>query len=553
MRRALVLAAAVVLSGCASIPSSGPVVQGVRVDALRNSGYVRVIARPPQEGMDPEALVRGFLAASASLTDGDDTARLYLTEEASADWRPGLRTEVYDAAALTVSPERDDIVRVTAPLIGTVDSNRRFQVAPAGSTMEAELHVRQQGGQWRIDIAPKALYLGEADLLRSLRVQTVYYLDAAGEQLVPEYVLLPAGSSNPVTLLARQLIAGPANRALRSAVPAGTRLQYATVVPGLGAASVGLDSGVRRLPPAERQAMLAQFTWTLSQLPDVNYVSIMVDGTTLTSALGSGSLSRGDFIAFDPGRTARAHALHYVRDDKVFGYYGGVPRLLRSGFDAASATVSEDGRLLAAVGANRRLLFVSYDGDTPRFVASGNDLSSPWIDDADAVWYLDREVRGGLYVWDAVQGSRRVVADLPPRARILDFAFAPDRTRIALIVNDGVTTTVRLGVLTGTSTEPRIDDLRQVEQRLTTALAIAWAEEARLVVLGSVGAVAVQPIGVALPLGTLTLYGGPANPVSLAAVPGAEMVVGDSAGQLWRYEGGRWNASELGTSPNYGR
>ncbi len=117
------------LSGCASIPSTGPVVQGPRVDVLRNDGYVRVLARPPVAGMSPEAIVRGFLVASASIPDGDDTARTYLTTGASSAWNAQSSITVYDAAALTVTVESDDRVRISAPKIGTIDSRNRYLTA----------------------------------------------------------------------------------------------------------------------------------------------------------------------------------------------------------------------------------------------------------------------------------------------------------------------------------------------------------------------------------------------------------------------------------------
>lgn len=88
MKRVAAITAGLLLTGCSAIPSSGPVVQGPRIDVVGSGGYVRVIARPPSPGMSPEALVRGFLDACASLTDGDETARLYLTPGAAQQWNP---------------------------------------------------------------------------------------------------------------------------------------------------------------------------------------------------------------------------------------------------------------------------------------------------------------------------------------------------------------------------------------------------------------------------------------------------------------------------------
>ena len=82
----LVLLAAVsaVLSGCATIPTSGPIQQGPVVGAGAGDQIAQVIARKPDPGMSPEQIVRGFQEATASADPRYDTARLYLTPDAAA-------------------------------------------------------------------------------------------------------------------------------------------------------------------------------------------------------------------------------------------------------------------------------------------------------------------------------------------------------------------------------------------------------------------------------------------------------------------------------------
>lgn len=554
MKRLLLVLAAVGLAGCSAIPSSGPVVQGARVDVVRNDGYVRVIARPPVAGMSPDALVRGFLNASASVADGDDTARKYLTFAASAAWNSSYHTEVYDAGALTISIERNDTARITAPLLGVIDARHRYHVADPGAVMQQDLHLSQESGEWRIDQAPNGLFLGQGDVARSFRSHPVYYLDADGTRLVPEYVMLPLGTNNVLAALAREALATPTRPGLSSPGQGRAQLQFANNGGGFfGVASVGLDRRVLSLPAQDRDGLIAQLTWTLTALSDIYSVSVQVDGQTLSSSNGATSFTRSDLSTFDPSRSSGNHTLVYVRDANIWSLSNGLPRLLRSGDAAAEATVSDDGRLVVAVSATRKLLYVASSSDAATFVAAGSDLAAPAILSTGEAWFVDREAKGRLVTWDSTNGVRPVNTGLPARARILDFAIAPDESRIAVIVNDGATTTLRLGSIVVEDGVTKLVGLVRVEQRLSTAIAVAWISESELGVIGAVGAVAVQPISVTLPLGSVSLIGGPANAVSLAAVPGAPMIVGDQAGQLWEYRDSRWGASELGSAPSYAR
>lgn len=553
MRRLAIGVLAVALAGCSSIPATGPVVPGERIDIVRSDGYVRVIARPPTDGMSPEALVRGFLAASASIADGDDTARQYLTKPTSDLWRPAARTDVYDAGGLVVTAGSGDTVRISAPLLGSIDARRRYQVAEPGAVVSEELHVSRIDGQWRIDSVPRALYLEEGAVARSFRAHPVYFLDAARKRLVPEYLMLTAGAGDLASALTRAVIQGPSSPGLVTAAVQGVRLLYANTAMEYGSVTVGLNRRAANLDLTDRTLLLAQLTWSLTGLPNMNYVYIQVDGESFGTNLGSGAHSRSDFPSFDPSRASQGHPLLYVRDGRIFSLLGGIPKLLYSADPAAEAAQSADGRTTMAAAASRRLLFVSIAGSASLFVSSGADLASPTLLSTGEGWFLDRESKGGLHTWDVRNGVLPVSTGLPARARILDFAIAPDESRIALIVNDGATTTVRIGTIVRSNGETAVSGLVRVEQRLTTAVAVAWAAEDRLAVLGAVGAIAVQPIGVSLPMGTLTLMGGPANAVSLAAVPGGSMVVGDQAGQLWQYEDDKWSASELGMAPNYAR
>lgn len=545
---------AALLSGCASIPSTGPVVQGPRVDVLRNDGYVRVLARPPVAGMSPEAIVRGFLVASASIPDGDDTARTYLTTGASSAWNAQSSITVYDAAALTVTVEGDDRVRISAPKIGTIDSRNRYLTANVGELFEDELQLRQIDGEWRIDSAPKALYLGEGDVRRSYRSYPVYFFDTDYERLVPEFILLPIGSGGQATQLMRSLLAGPSiefGSALVSAIPRGTTLGFRSVSIDGTTASVPLDQTALAVPADRRDALLAQIVWTLSSLPQVVLVRVTAAGEVLTASSGNSTYTAGEFAGVDPEDASPDPRLVFVQGNQVFELRDGQRRPVGSGDASSAAALSRAADLAAFVTQDRKLIFVTKNGSSPRPIAVGRDLARPQILADGRLWFVDREAQGGLRSWDAEAGVRRVNTGLPSAARILDYAIAPDRSRIALVVNNGVTTTLRLGVILQSETGYQVVGLKRVEQKLSAVSTVTWESMQDIVVLGSVGAVAVQPIRLSLPTGEVTLLGGPANAVTITATINEPIVVGDEAGQLWEYRDGRWNASELGTAPNY--
>lgn len=554
MKRMIIVTAGLLLSGCAAIPNSGPVVQGPRIDVVGSGGYVRVIARPPSAGMSPEALVRGFLDASASLTDGDATARLYLTTSASRQWNPLRRTEVYDAAALTITSERGDRVRIAAPLIGSLDATRRYTVAAAGTNLTESLQLEQQDGEWRIASPPAALYLGEGDIARSFRAHPVYFLDQTETQVVPEYVLLPIGATSPESLLVRALLGGPsepAGRSLHSAIPAGTVLASSGVSIDGGTATVHLSGFSTGTSLEERRAIIAQVAWTLTQLPTVGSVRVLLNGEGLTLANNSTLHGLAEVLSFDPAPEAAQPSLVYVQGDRVLLSRSGKRTVLSAGTTYSAIAQSRSGLIRLAVAENRKVLSASVDGAAMRAIALGNDLAAPSVLPTGEGWFVDREARGGLFTWMVGARPASVKIGLPPRARVLDYAVAPDATRIALIVNDGATTTLRVGLIVRSEGRVEVTALRRVEQRLASAAAVAWQSESELTVLGSVGTTPAQPVTVTLPLGVVTSLGGPANVVSLTAAPGAPIVVGDQAGQLWEYSFSRWNASDLGAAPHY--
>ena len=91
-------AAPMVLAGCVSVPTSGPVRLGEPVTGA-SRGVEKLISRP-SAGATPAAIVEGFLAANARPADDYAVARSYLASTVQEEWKPSAGTVIYDDASV---------------------------------------------------------------------------------------------------------------------------------------------------------------------------------------------------------------------------------------------------------------------------------------------------------------------------------------------------------------------------------------------------------------------------------------------------------------------
>src|SRR5699024_7305917 len=148
------LAALLVLSGCAAIPSSGE--SGV-IDVEERPERVQSEIEPdgPVAGADPNAIVRGFLAAGAGYTDDFAVARSFLTEDFASEWDPQSSVVVmptgadFDTVTAEVSSDQQSI-SMTLPVGASLDSQRVYREERPGSEVDRDFELRQVNGEWRI-------------------------------------------------------------------------------------------------------------------------------------------------------------------------------------------------------------------------------------------------------------------------------------------------------------------------------------------------------------------------------------------------------------------
>lgn len=558
----LVLLSGLALAGCSQIPTSGPVRQGDLVAATVDDPFIRVLPHPPAPGLSPEAVVSGFLAATAGFEDDHAVARLYLTSDAAARWDPSTKVTVYpDDPGLDVTAVGHEVeVRTLAE--ATIDADGLLTPGP-GRPLRRDFGLTRIDGEWRIDSLPDGLLLSRSDVARSFRAFDLYFLSPQGDRLVPDPVFIPIDRPGAATSLVRALIDGPTPwlaPAVRSAFPEGTQLLVDAVPVENGVARVDLSADALTASDADRQRMAAQLVWTLTQLTEVTAVTVTVEGSPLELPVGATRQTTATWAAFDPNAPPVLPSGYLVLHGAMAEYTEGrpepVPGVLGSGEEVVrDPTATSAGDLFAAVSGDGRTLLLQgrYTPDVLTPVVTGTDLAAPSFDGYDRLWSVDRTADGSTVQVRLPEGrSPRVVAPALDGVRVVALRLAADGTRAAVVVErhdrTGQLFLARVAPVEGGFT---LDGLRRVERQLVDVRDVAWSASDSLVVLGRQAGSALQPFTVTID-GTLTQAGGSLmGIVAVAAAPGRPLLAGTADGRVWQDSGLGWRTLSRGSDPAY--
>lgn len=446
----------VLMCGCSTLPDSGDV-HTRPAGSEETANQAPYFAPPgPNEGEEPEGIVRGFLLAMQANPPSSAVARSFLSDRAKATWKPNQGTIVYDAATVeTVDGQ------VLARLGGAhrLSPQGAWLDGTVSSTTTVPLNLVQEDGQWRIDNPPNTLAV-PASYFSSLFVPfDLYFFDRTGTVLVPTKVYVPPGQQT-ATNLVRGLLAGPppAQGAVAvTAFPARSDLDFAVVVNDAGIAEVPLDAGVLGLAPADFNRVVIQLAWTLGQVPGINRLRITVDGAPVPLTDGRTDVSVGEGADFDPVVASERDLLaisggRVVRDDgdrgtPVSGPLGG------PGFALRSLAWNAREHRLAAVAGNGRRVFVAPDrgarseGRVTTVLEGGTDVLRPAYDRFGGLWLVDATARGAV-VHLVRNGRDRIIrVEGISGRRISSFTVTRDGTALVAVHATGVNPTVEVSSL----------------------------------------------------------------------------------------------------------
>ncbi len=307
------LAGSVVLTGCLSLPESGPVVE-VGGDAFNDEpASLSYLPAPPARGATPSSIVDGFLDAMTAIPSQMTSARAYLTEEAQASWEPSRETWVY-------TDDDEPVLRTRRLAQVTLNGNYRLDERGVFTGVKErhllEFQLAQEDGEWRIADAPDALIVGRQWAADNLRTVQLYYLDPTGEILIPEPVTVASGAQF-VNALMTSLVSGP-GPALGQVARNYLRVDQGAdvIVDPDGIADVSLDGGPE-LTAREAELASIQLAWTLRQEESVRGIRLTADGEALTGL--SRDIQLGEGAEYDPAAFSATTDVFALRDGLLVG------------------------------------------------------------------------------------------------------------------------------------------------------------------------------------------------------------------------------------------
>lgn len=462
---ACLLAVALVVGGCASLPdSSAP--QAIGTIAPDEEG---TDVEAPTPGREPNLLLRDFFEASTDPTNQHLAARQYLTPGVSGKWDDGASTTIVDK--IDVLPEQRSDERATY----TIRANKVGRLEPGGvyvaeeGSFETEIGLVKVDGEWRIDQLPAGVIMDRTQFLNTYERESLYFLDPSGSTVVPDPRWVSDTETRLVAKLIGLMIDGPtdalapavrnelANVSVRGPI---TKVDGRTEQVGAGLGGVRIHfEGLEGRDEKARHLFAAQVVWTLASADISGPYVILADGQPLDDRFPNG-WTTADVASLNPMATTSANiGLHALLDGSmvsvspsgavpVDGYFG-------SAHSLRSVGLSPSGKLVAAVSDTGRpppepsnALMVGTYGEGAAPALEGGAITRPtWAPNDSAIWAVVNGNTVVRLVRDPDTG-RVSVSNVDASAvtalgtNITEMRLSHDGVRAALIVDGKVYTAV---------------------------------------------------------------------------------------------------------------
>mgnify|MGYP000033979715 CR=1 FL=1 len=419
--------ATLLLTGCATIPQSGPIGFGPDLASGLNNDEVYYSQTGPYADAPEEAILYGFLSAGNGPQNDYAVAREYLTKTFAAKWKPNDAVLIQEGTPELFKVSESEY-RVTVDVSAEVDADGRLTDLPKGTKRTFTIGFEKVAGQWRINQAPDQTMVIRANFKVLFRAYSLYFFDPSLTYLVPEVRWFPSRASTGTRMM-NALLKGPSDwlkPAVVNVIPIGTKLNINSVTVEDGVARVDLSSLALRIPQSKRSLMKSQIAATLEQLTDVTNVEISIQRTPQTIT---------QYVDGQPPRMGTS---------PIALTSNGLVRLNTSGAQAIAGTESKVALLqptdFAYSQNQNRVAFVSASGvyvykldvfnDLGKLVDGRPNQLSPSYDPQGNVWTLSA-TKGAPFV---VTGNERTVlrntwVDGVP----VSFSVSPEGARVAVV------------------------------------------------------------------------------------------------------------------------
>lgn len=374
----------VLLSGCARIPTSGPVGKSSESSAGNVSAPVFLPAAP-QPGASPETIIDYFYRAGSGYEDDYAVARQYLTQASAVSWKPDKRALVYREARV-VPTGTENVFNYELDVSYTVNADGIATQSPPGTVERIPVTVTQVDGEWRISAIPDGTAIAEETFKVIYGAYPIYFYDPTFTYAVPDVRWFLKNKT--VKAMTSALLAGPApylRGAVASAFPSGIKLARESVPVVSGAAQVDLTAKELTETSAEdRLRMQMQLTLTFRSQPDVVNVELRAN-QDLVRVEDNGSVLPPVLDKTVPSRQIAISGNELVRyeNNRVSPLPDMQPVSALNPRYPAESPVSQTAAFL---NDGRTTLYSISPGQPARSLTTRSTLSRPSISLSDWVW-----------------------------------------------------------------------------------------------------------------------------------------------------------------------
>lgn len=525
------LSGLILLSGCATIPSAGPIQIIQNSDTQTQFDDVRVIAKSPTSRMSAVQITSGFVAANISTFSDFEVAREYLTYSASTSWFP-TSFDILDSASIQYNDLGTGAVEISALQIGLLKANHRFEIfdTPKPYLLKVTLQSGRSGLRIASEI-PNGI-LASSDLLRGFSPFSVYFGNDNFSRLVPEVIWLPKNEKSIATKLVKTLLQG-SKESLNTAIPAGTDLRFNSVTIENGSASINLNSSPLSASSAQRKFMLAQIVWTVQGLPGVGRVQV-ASNDRIISNQGKSFLNQDDFSYLNPKYGAQSRGLYQLKNNLLSLRTGSLTTKIGTLDDVDIFSVSQNQKKVAYV-TNGELRIAPLSSLT-QYISQYQGVNKISWDQQNRVWFTNK--KGKLFCLLPDQSVQEVLS--LPTENIAGFSISPDTGRVAIVAAKKNVSRLIVGTITSENGQISVTSLRKVEQTLSQVISVDWINSLEILVIGKVGLQEAITAQITLTFGSVKNMSAPKEFVSISASSDNSLVATTGAGNLWLYQSGMW-------------
>ena len=478
-----VVALGLMLTACQGIPTSGGVHQGMQ-DFSRSEQTIEYRPDSPMPDASPEEIIRGFLEAGSSPTNGYEIAREFLTHDYRAQWNPNVSATIDDGRREFIEGP-DDTATMMIGGIATIDEGGSLTQIDTDETTQFQFELAHEDGEWRIASAPNGVILDRSTFSDIWSSHQLYFTGSR-DTLVPDTRWF-LNRATVGTYIVNELLSGPPEAltgVAYSAFPTGTRLSNDAVIIDNGTVHIDFSPEFESISEAAIEEVKLQLATSLYSVSGVSSYEVSIGGAELFA----GPVGMPQTLAPESVETVTAAG---ILSDGTFGFLStaGLNDDARftdifTELDPTHIVMNRDDEAAFAL-APGGLYWVTRDGAT--LIDGRDELLEPTVDPLGYAWLMTADDPGMMTLWHPEHEAYTLETPELADERVVALRVAPDGNRMALLTSDrNVSKILIVGIVRDDTGAPqRFVDLESpsVSWTLGAPLDLDWVDASRVAVL----------------------------------------------------------------------